>query len=73
MKRIAFLTVLVAFGLILFSGCASLTGETAGENIDDSMITTKANAIIVRDPELNYLKIDVTTITRKCCAYGFCA
>jgi hyperosmotically inducible protein len=57
--------------LALFSGCASLTGETAGEYIDDSSITTKANAIIVQDPELHYLKVDVTTTQGNVVLTGF--
>ncbi len=61
MKNIIVLTVLVVFGLALFSGCATLTGETAGEKIDDATITTQANAIIIKDPDAHYLKIDVDT------------
>ena len=33
-----FLTVLMGFGLALFSGCATMTGRTAGEHIDDASI-----------------------------------
>ena len=38
-------------------------GETAGENIDDSTIHTEAIAAIVKDPDAQYFKIDVT-VTR---------
>jgi hyperosmotically inducible periplasmic protein len=61
MKSIILFTALAIFGLVLFSGCASMTGKTAGEIIDDSTITTEANAIIVKDPNAHYLKIDVDT------------
>ncbi|MBI5675078.1 MAG: BON domain-containing protein [Nitrospirae bacterium] len=61
MKKFILLSVLMVFGLALFSGCASMTGKTAGENIDDAGITTEANAIIVNDPGAKFLKIDVTT------------
>lgn len=61
MKKIILLTVLVVFGLVLFSGCATMTGRTAGEHIDDATITTKVNDIIVKDDDAKYLKIDVTT------------
>jgi len=65
MKRqwqgIILLTVMVVFGLALFAGCASMTGETAGEKVDDATITTQANAIIIKDPSASYLKIDVDT------------
>jgi osmotically-inducible protein OsmY len=61
MKRVALLTVLVVFGITLFSGCASMTGITAGEYIDDATITTEANAVIVKDADAQYLKIDVAS------------
>jgi hyperosmotically inducible protein len=71
MKNVIFLTVLVVFGLALFSGCASIKGETAGEYIDDSTITTKVNAVIVKDPDAHYLKIDVTTTQGDVVLQGF--
>jgi hyperosmotically inducible periplasmic protein len=61
MKKVILLSVLAVFGLALFSGCASMTGRTTGEYIDDSNITTEANAIIVKDPDAQYLKIDVSS------------
>ena len=61
MKKVILLTVLMVFGLTLFSGCATMTGRTAGEHIDDASITTEANAIIIKDPDAQFLKIDVTT------------
>ncbi len=71
-SKIVLLTVLLlAFGLTLFSGCASLTGETAGENIDDNTITAEANAIIVKDPQAHYLKIDVETTKGEVVLTGF--
>jgi len=42
-------------------GCASITGRTTGETIDDSSITTEINLKIIGDPELKYLKINVDT------------
>jgi len=71
MKNVIFLTVLVVFGLALFSGCASLTGRTTGEYIDDSSITTEANAIIVQDPDARYLKIDVSSTNGNVVLAGF--
>ena len=71
MKKVILLSVLVVFGLALFSGCASLTGRTTGEYIDDSNITTKANAIIVKDPDAHYLKIDVSSTNGNVVLDGF--
>jgi len=71
MKKVILLSVLMVFGLALFSGCASLTGRTTGEYIDDSNITTKANAIIVKDPDAHYLKIDVSSTNGNVVLDGF--
>lgn len=63
MSKFVFMTVLMVTGLILFSGRVSLAGAgaTAGKYIDDSAITTQVEAIIVKDPDARYFKIDVTT------------
>ncbi len=58
MKVLA-LIVTVLLGLTFLSGCASVTGRTAGELVDDSVITTEVNAKIVQEPDLSYWKIDV--------------
>lgn len=71
MKKFILLSVLMVFGLALFSGCASMTGKTAGENIDDATITTEANAIIVKDQDAQFLKIDVTTTNGKVVLAGY--
>jgi osmotically-inducible protein OsmY len=43
-------------------GCASTkTHESAGEYIDDSVITTKVKAEILNDPSLKYFQISVKT------------
>src|SRR5574340_156827 len=49
MKKIIFMAVLMIFGLALFPGCASIKGETTGEYIDDSTITTKKNLLKMED------------------------
>lgn len=71
MKKLVFLTLLLIVGLVLFSGCAATTGETAGENIDDSTIHTQADAIVVQDPDAHYLKIDVTVTKGDVVLTGF--
>jgi len=71
MKKVIFMTVLLVFGLALFSGCASMTGRTAGEHIDDANITTQANAIIVKDADAKYLKIDVSSLEGNVALQGF--
>jgi osmotically-inducible protein OsmY len=73
MKKIIFIAVLMVFGLTLFSGevCATMAGETAGENIDDSTMHAKATAIIVKDPDTHYFKIDVTVTQGDVVLQGF--
>jgi hyperosmotically inducible protein len=71
MKKVILLSVLVVFGLALFSGRASMAGETTGEYIDDATMTTKVNAIIVKDPDAHYFKIDVTTTQGDVVLQGF--
>jgi len=58
----------MVFGLALLSGCASMTGETAGENIDDNAIHTKVTAIVVKDADAHYFKIDVVLHKAKLCS-----
>jgi len=71
MKKVIFMAVLMVFGLALFSGCATMKGETTGEYIDDSTITTKVNAVIVKDPDAQYFKIDVATTKGDVVLQGF--
>ncbi|MBA4374293.1 MAG: transporter [Thermodesulfovibrio sp.] len=71
MKKFIFMAVIMVFGLALFSGCATIKGETTGEYIDDSTITTKVNAAIVKDPDAQYFKIDVTTTKGDVVLQGF--
>jgi osmotically-inducible protein OsmY len=71
MKKVILFAVLMVFGLVLLSGCASMTGETAGENIDDSTIHTKATAIVVQDPDAHYFKIDVSVTKGDIVLTGF--
>ena len=71
MKKVILFAVLMVFGLVLLSGCASMTGETAGENIDDSTIHTKATAMVVQDPDAHYFKIDVSVTKGDIVLTGF--
>jgi osmotically-inducible protein OsmY len=60
------LTMIAAAGLTLsgtaFLGCASTrTHESAGEYVDNSLITTKVKAAILDEPSLKSLQISVKT------------
>jgi osmotically-inducible protein OsmY len=71
MKNVVLLSVLMVFGLALFSGRASMAGQTDGVFIDDSTITTEVNAVIVKDPDAHFFKIGVTTIQGDVALQGF--
>ncbi len=58
MKKAVYATLLLGFALTLFSACASTTGRTAGELVDDTTIANTIRAKIVGDNELSILKIN---------------
>lgn len=62
MKRKVFYAVFVALILATATGCAdNLPKESAGEYIDDAVITTKVKASIVDRPTLKVSEIRVET------------
>jgi osmotically-inducible protein OsmY len=54
---------LVCIGVVTaFFGCQSKPKEaTTGQNLDDTVMTTKVKAAILEEPALKTLQIDVTT------------
>jgi hyperosmotically inducible protein len=58
MKKILIFVLIAAFA---FSGCASMTGKSAGETVDDAVITSSINGKIIADDKLKFFKIDVDT------------
>ncbi len=68
-KAISLLSSIMIMAMLL--GCASVTGRTAGEHIDDATITTTINAKIIEDPDLKYLKINVDTTKGNVLLSGF--
>jgi osmotically-inducible protein OsmY len=59
-KTISSFLMLLFFSLLL--GCASTSKqESAGEYVDDTVITTKVKAAFVDDPELSASEINVET------------
>jgi hyperosmotically inducible periplasmic protein len=52
----------VVLAVLLFSsGCTSMTGQTAGQYVDDSTITASVKAKLVGDKTANLTRIDVDT------------
>jgi hyperosmotically inducible protein len=47
--------------LVMIAGCQTMTGKTAGQNVDDEAITAKVKAVLVQDKATNVTRIDVDT------------
>ena len=47
--------------LLVVSGCTSMTGQTAGQYIDDATITTEVKAKLTGEKAANFTRIDVDT------------
>ncbi|HXV79656.1 MAG TPA: BON domain-containing protein [Candidatus Binatia bacterium] len=47
--------------LLVLSGCTSMTGQTAGELVDDSTITASVKAKLTAETASNFTRIDVDT------------
>lgn len=47
--------------LLSVTGCSSMTGQTAGQYVDDSTITSSVKAKLVGDKAANFTRIDVDT------------
>lgn len=73
MKNFKHLSALIAaIALTTLAGCASTaTQESAGEYVDDTLITTKTKAIIFNDPSLKSAEINVETFKGRVQLSGF--
>jgi osmotically-inducible protein OsmY len=72
-KRHRLLSILICIGLVaVFVGCASTrTQQSAGEKVDDSVITTKVKAAIFNEPSLKVFQINVETFKGEVQLSGF--
>jgi osmotically-inducible protein OsmY len=64
MKTSALKPILISAALALLlsvAGCTSMTGQTAGQYVDDSTITSSVKAKLVADKAANFTRIDVDT------------
>jgi osmotically-inducible protein OsmY len=52
---------IVLITLLVLSGCTAVTGQTAGELVDDSTITASVKAKLVGDKAANLTRIEVDT------------
>ena len=60
MYRIIFLSVL-GLSLMALPACESMTGKTAGQNIDDATLTASVQAKLTGDKLSNFSRINVDT------------
>jgi len=72
MKSSFLVRALVVIGLmgtpVVLTACS---GETAGEYVDDSVISNTVRAKLIDDPDLNVFQIDVTTLRGEVQISGF--
>lgn len=64
MKSVTVKPVLGAIAMALLlstTGCTAMTGETAGQYVDDSTITAAVKAKLVADKAANLTRVDVDT------------
>lgn len=58
----AFKGLAVTLALLLFmTGCQALTGQTIGENLDDSYITTSVKSKLASDKLVSLTRVEVET------------
>jgi hypothetical protein len=72
MKSSFLVRALVVIGLlgtpVVLTACS---GETAGEYVDDSVISNTVRAKLLDDPDLNIFQVDVTTLRGEVQISGF--
>jgi hyperosmotically inducible periplasmic protein len=55
------LSSIVLATLLVVSGCTSMTGQTAGQYMDDTTITTSVKAKLTAEKAANFTRIEVDT------------
>lgn len=53
--------LLLVMLMMALAACASTTGRTAGEAVDDNVIKSEINGKILADPNLKFFQIDVAS------------
>jgi osmotically-inducible protein OsmY len=54
-------TIVTALLMMTLMGCQSMTGKTAGRNVDDATITASVKSTLVADKAANLTRVDVDT------------
>lgn len=62
MKTFRYFAAMMTVVMLFAAGCAATpTRSSTGEFIDDTVITTRVKAALVRDPDLSAIEINVET------------
>ena len=61
MNRGLTLSSVILAALLVISGCTSMTGQTAGQYVDDTTITSSVKANLIGDKTANLTRIEVDT------------
>jgi hyperosmotically inducible protein len=67
MKLVTLKPIFVSLAIALLlsaAGCTSLTGQTAGQYVDDSTISASVKAKLVADKAANFTRVDVDTTNK---------
>lgn len=56
------LTLMLLMSCFVAVGCQSLTGETLGQNIDDTDITAYVKTMLTQEKAVNFTRVSVTTV-----------
>jgi hyperosmotically inducible periplasmic protein len=52
---------IILAALLVVSGCTAMTGQTTGQYVDDTTITTSVKAKLTAEKAANFTRIDVDT------------
>jgi len=64
LRTFSLILALTALPLVSLVGCTSMTGQTAGQYVDDRTISTHVKAKLVADKLANFTRVDVDTTNR---------
>jgi hyperosmotically inducible protein len=64
LSTVSLFVLLTAVPVVSFVGCSSMTGQTAGQYVDDRTISSRVKAKLVADKASNLTRVDVDTTNR---------
>ena len=62
LRTFSLILVLTALPLVSVVGCSSMTGQTAGQYVDDRTISTHVKAKLVADKLANFTRVDANRV-----------